>query len=146
MALSRAEFAHLIPHADAMNLLDWVLDYDADGLRAATRSHRAPDHPLRREGALSPCAGIEYAAQAMALHGALLADGTGAARQGFLALAREVSWTVARLDDIAEDLEIQVRKLAAQADSALYEFSLAASGRILVTGRAAVFFPEEQER
>lgn len=143
MVLSRAEFAHLIPHAGAMNLLDRVLAYDAESLHAAAVSHRAPDHPLRRAGMLSPTAGIEYAAQAMAVHGALYAD--GAARQGFLALAREVAWTVDRLDDIAEDLDIEVRTLAAQADSVLYAFSLAAAGRVLMTGRAAVFFPREGE-
>jgi predicted hotdog family 3-hydroxylacyl-ACP dehydratase len=143
MALSRAEFAHLIPHAGSMNLLDRVLAYDAESLHATACSHRAPDHPLRRAGVLSPAVGIEYAAQAMAVHGALWPEGTGAARQGFLALAREVAWTVERLDDIAADLDIEVRKLAVQADSALYAFSLVAAGRVLVTGRAAVFFPEE---
>lgn len=143
MALSKAEFAHLLPHAGGMSLLDWVLAFDADGLHAVSRSHRAADNPLRREGRLSAACGIEYAAQAMAVHGALLADAEAAPRLGLLALAREVAWTVPRLDDIAADLEIRVRKLVAQPDSVMYEFSLSAAGRALVSGRAAVFFPKE---
>ncbi|BBL72931.1 hydroxymyristoyl-ACP dehydratase [Methylomagnum ishizawai] len=145
MVLSRSEFAHLLPHAGSMSLLDRVLAYDAERLHATAQSHRAADNPLRREGQLSPCAGIEYAAQAMAVHGALRAGG-GAARQGFLALAREITWTVARLDDIPADLDIHIHQLALRADSAMYEFSLAALGRVLVAGRAAVFFPEEAGR
>ncbi len=146
MALSKAEFAPLIPHAGAMNLLDRVLDFDADALHAVSHSHRSEDNPLRREGALSPHCGIEYAAQAMAVHGALLAGAEGPPRPGYLALARDVVWTVSRLDDIPEDLDIRVRKLAVQADSVMYEFSLAAAERVLVTGRAAVFFPVEAAR
>ncbi len=140
MALSKAEFAQLIPHAGTMSLLDRVLAFDAETLRAASRGHLAPDHPLRRNGVLSPCCGIEYAAQAMAVHGALLAGTERGPRPGYLALARDVAWTVERLDDIAEELDIRVRRLAIQSDSALYEFSLAAAERVLVTGRAAVFF------
>lgn len=146
MALSKAEFAHLIPHAGAMNLLDRVLAFDADGLHAVSHSHCSENNPLRRDGALSPHCGIEYAAQAMAVHGALLAGREGPPRPGYLALARDVAWTVARFDDIPEDLDIRVYKLAVQTDSVMYEFSLAAAERVLVTGRAVVFFPAEEGR
>ena len=41
-----------------------------------------PANPLRAEGRLGAAAGIEYAAQAMALHGSLLAGEGSAPRQG----------------------------------------------------------------
>jgi predicted hotdog family 3-hydroxylacyl-ACP dehydratase len=124
-----------------MNLLDRVLEHGSESLHAAAASHRAADNPLRRDGRLSAAAGIEYAAQAMAVHGALAAGPDGGARPGYLALARDVRWHAPRLDDIAEDLEIRVRRLAAQTASAMYEFSIEAGGRPLVEGRVAVFFP-----
>ena len=42
-------------------------------------SHRAADNPLRAHGRLGAACGIEYAAQAMAVHGALLAPPDSAA-------------------------------------------------------------------
>ena len=70
MGLNRPDIARLIPHAGRMVLLDGVLDWTAETLRARACSHRAPDNPLRRAGRLSVIAGIEYAAQATAIHGA----------------------------------------------------------------------------
>ena len=139
MELSPAEFAPLIPHAGAMNLLGRVLAYDEESLHAVTACHRRADHPLRRAGRLATVMGIEFAAQAMAIHGALMAGGDSA-RPGYLALVREVRWTVERLDAVADDLDIRVRRLFVQTDSSLYEFSLRSAERLLLEGRAAVFF------
>jgi predicted hotdog family 3-hydroxylacyl-ACP dehydratase len=58
-------------------------------------------------GLLAPV-GIEYAAQAMALHGALNAKPGVDGRPGFLASARSVRLHVARLDDVAGALIVQV--------------------------------------
>ena len=160
MRLNRPDIARLIPHAGRMALLDGVLDWTAETLRARAGTHRAPDNPLRRAGRLSVLAGIEYAAQAAAVHGALLtadamrndevqsaADGVNPGiqpRPGVLALVREVRWTVDRLDAVAGDLDIHVSLLTAQTDSTLYDFRLAAAGADLLGGRLAIFFPEER--
>jgi len=71
----------LIPHAGKMCLLELVVDYDAESIRCETRTHLAADNPLRHQGRLSCISGIEYAAQAMAVHGALK---SGALRSGAL--------------------------------------------------------------
>ena len=147
MLLTNPEIARLIPHAGRMVLLDEVVDFTATRLQARSGSHRLADHPLRRDGRLSPCAGAEYAAQATAIHGALLRvdapdcpedDG---ARPGVLAMARDIRWTVDRLDTLTDDLEIQVQLLTAQTDSTLYDFRLTAAGAGLLSGRLAIFFP-----
>ena len=71
-ALGHAGIAQRIPHAGRMCLLDALHSWTADGLHCSATGHAALDHPLRSAGGLlAPCA-IEYAAQAMALHGALL--------------------------------------------------------------------------
>ena len=148
MRLNRPDITRLIPHAGRMVLLDGVLDWTAETLLAQTRSHRAPDNPLRRAGRLSILAGIEYAAQATAIHGALLtADATGHAeggdaRQGVLAMARDIRWSVDRLDTLDDELDIHVHLLTAQTDSTLYAFRLIAGGAERLGGRLAIFFPE----
>ena len=55
-----------------MCLLDEVLTWDATQIRCRSATHRVPDNPLRAHGRLGAVCGIEYAAQAMAVHGALV--------------------------------------------------------------------------
>lgn len=142
MPLDQAAIARLIPHAGRMVLLDTVVAHDERCLWARSGSHRRPDHPLRRDQRLSPMAGVEYAAQAAAVHGALRSGEEAGPRPGFLAMLREVGWTVDRLDDLAADLEIRVQLLEAQSASVMYDFQVEADGTVLLAGRLAVFFPE----
>ncbi len=64
---------NLVPHAGNMCLLERVVACDAASIRCETRSHLDQSNPLRRNGHLASICAIEYAAQAMALHGALTA-------------------------------------------------------------------------
>ena len=128
-----------IPHHGSMCLLDHVVDHDAQRVRCIARSHRAPDNPLRSHGRLSAACGIEYAAQAMAVHGALLAADTGAEpRPGFLASVRSALLHVGRLDDIAQDLEVEALRVTGDSGTVLYDFTLRAGDRLLIEGRAAI--------
>jgi predicted hotdog family 3-hydroxylacyl-ACP dehydratase len=140
MVLSRAAIAALIPHEGAMCLLDEVLSSDDDGIVCRAVSHRDRAHPLREDGVLHAVCGIEYAAQAMAVHGALTSGsvGDGRSKGGMLAAARDVVLSVDRLDDITDDLVVSARKLVAERGWLLYEFALHAGGSELVRGRAAV--------
>jgi predicted hotdog family 3-hydroxylacyl-ACP dehydratase len=131
-----------------MCLLDEVLDWNAGQIRCRTASHRAPDNPLRAHDRLSVLCGIEYAAQAMALHGALAggamhAGVVGAPQLGLLAGIRAVRCSVPRLDDVESDLICEVTHVAGDDLTALYEFALYESalhdrGRMLLGGRASV--------
>ncbi len=69
----------LVPHAGNMCLLERVVACDAASIRCETRSHLDQSNPLRRNGQLASMCAIEYAAQAMALHGALTAPGDNGA-------------------------------------------------------------------
>lgn len=64
-----------IPHQGDMCLLDRVVKWDEQRIQCQAGSHRLGDNPLRSRDRLSAACGIEYAAQAMAVHGALLASG-----------------------------------------------------------------------
>lgn len=131
--------AALIPHQGRMCLLDAVLDCTPARIRCRASSHRAADHPLRSPLGLLAPVGIEYAAQAMALHGALNAAPGVQGRPGFLASARSVRLQVPRLDDVAGDLLVSAEHLAGDERQALYRFELHdETGRLLVDGRATV--------
>jgi predicted hotdog family 3-hydroxylacyl-ACP dehydratase len=159
MPLNRAWIEARIPHQGRMCLLDEVLDWSAQRIRCRTATHRAPDNPLRSHGRLGIACGIEYAAQAMALHGALaggaandVANGAangapigvvdalagGPSRVGLLAGVRDVRFLVLRLDDIESDLICEVTHLAGDSLTALYEFALRDRDRSLLSGRASV--------
>lgn len=137
-----AQFDHAwiaahIPHQGSMCLLDSVEAYDAQQVRCIARSHRSANNPLRARGRLAAASGIEYAAQAMAVHGALLAEGAEA-RPGFLASVRSAVLHVGRLDDIEQDLTIQAVRVTGDCDTVLYDFTMHAGERLLVEGRAAI--------
>jgi predicted hotdog family 3-hydroxylacyl-ACP dehydratase len=156
--LDRAWIEAHIPHQGSMCLLDEVLNWDSRHLRCRSGSHRSSVHPLLSHGRLGIACGIEYVAQAMAVHGAIagaalaggaLAGGApaGGARTrgeaakvevGFLAGLRDVRMHAQRLDDIESDLICEVRRIAGDASTALYSFDLSAAQRTLLEGRATV--------
>jgi predicted hotdog family 3-hydroxylacyl-ACP dehydratase len=143
MRMNRAWIEARIPHQGRMCLLDEVIDWNDHHLRCRTGTHRALDNPLRSHERLGIAGGIEYAAQAMALHGALASAAAGAnagtaSRVGLLASVRDVRLHVLRLDDIESDLLCEVMHLAGDSLTALYEFNLRDDQRSLLAGRASV--------
>lgn len=137
--LPRTNWAHLIPHAGAMCLLDAVIEYDATHIHAASASHARADNPLRAGGHLHAVALCEYGAQAMAVHGALLArERGGRARPGFLVSLREVALQVEYVDDLPGDLDVYAEQLLDAGSSLQYAFRVEHAGRLLANGRAAV--------
>ncbi|MHB1246425.1 MAG: 3-hydroxylacyl-ACP dehydratase [Sulfuriferula sp.] len=128
-----------IPHQGSMCLLDQVLAWDEQHIQCRALSHRAADNPLRTQGRLGAACGIEYAAQAMAVHGAVLAPpNSTSARVGYLVSVRSVQLHVSRLDDIAADLRVEATCITRGENNILYQFSISAAGEILLDGRAAV--------
>lgn len=137
--LERDGIAARVPHQGRMCLLDRLEAWTARTIRARADGHHAVDHPLRTAGGLlAPCA-IEYAAQAMALHGALLAPAGAAPTPGYLASVRGVRFGVERLDDADGPLCIEAERLAGDERQILYRFRVGdAHGALLAEGRATV--------
>jgi predicted hotdog family 3-hydroxylacyl-ACP dehydratase len=154
--LDRSWIERNIPHHGRMCLLDEVIEWDAGHIRCRSSTHRRPDHPLRSQNRLGVACGIEYAAQSMAVHGALaggaLAGGAPAgpgagiirSEVGFLAGLRDVQLHVARLDDLPADLIADAVLIAGDHGSALYDFALTSEARRLLSGRATVVFNANQ--
>jgi predicted hotdog family 3-hydroxylacyl-ACP dehydratase len=141
--LDHAGIAALIPHSGSMCLLAQLQSWDAQHIVCTATNHRDTSHPLRtHSGLLSPCA-IEYAAQAMALHGALIGQDAGTtATPGFLASARGVQLHVLRLDDLPsaapDELRIEATRQSGDARQILYSFHVSHAGQPVAEGRAAV--------
>jgi len=136
--MSRAEICAHLPHAGAMCLLDGVLSWDATRIACTAGTHRAADNPLRRNGRLHTICGIEYAAQAMALHAALAGGGHTQAHVGYLASVRDIRCGIGLLDEIEGDLLVEAEQLAGEEGRAIYRFALRSAQRELLSGRAAV--------
>lgn len=143
--LDRASIAARIPHQGSMCLLDAVLAWDSGQIHCRASSHRQPDNPLRAAARLGAACGIEYAAQAMAVHGALLAPEGAPPRPGYLASVRSVQLAVDRLDDLPQDLDIIAERLSGDEHNILYHFRVEHAGDLLLSGRAAVMLVAQPE-
>jgi predicted hotdog family 3-hydroxylacyl-ACP dehydratase len=136
--LGRAEIARLIPHSGSMCLLDGVVQWDADRIRCISRGHRAADNPLRSGDQLPALCGIEYAMQAMAVHGGLTGKVGGRPRAGYLASLRNLDCRAVRLDDRAGDLLVEAELVAGESSHASYRFTLQVGGVEVLSGQALV--------
>ena len=138
--IGEKEIRGLIPHAGSMCLLESVESWDDAAVTCSTRTHRDPAHPLRRNGELSALHLIEYGAQAMAIHGGLLArrDSGQAAAPGLLTAVRDCVLHVQRVDDIETPLTVSAHRLLASAGGWMYQFEVSADGRCLAQGRLSV--------
>ena len=134
--MSNPKVADLVPQQDAMCLLDEILSFDERSVVCRTSSHRSSGNPLRCDGRLPAIAGIEYGAQAMAVHGALQAG--GAAQGGMLAGARAVRCNARYLDEESGQLTVRAERLVADGRRLLYAFVVAGASAELISGRIAV--------
>jgi predicted hotdog family 3-hydroxylacyl-ACP dehydratase len=129
----------LIPHQGAMCLLDEIVAWDANAIHMRSCSHLSADNPLRSDGRLRSVHLSEYGAQAMAVHGGLLArEAGGVAAPGLLVSLRAVELFVERIDDLAGMLDIHAEKLVGSEASWQYAFRVEHDGVLLARGRAAV--------
>jgi len=139
--IDSSQIARLIPHAGTMCLLDKVVSWDTGSICCLTRHHRSSDNPLRRaDGKLGAICAVEFAAQAMALHGRLVTDTSGAPKPGILASVRDVRLHAPFLDEVAGDIVIDAALLMGDGRSATYSFMLSTTAGKLGGGRATVVF------
>lgn len=138
--ITRDEIERLIPHKGAMCLLDRVVRWDTERLVAASGTHRDRDNPLREPCGLYAIALCEYAAQAMALHGALMRDPSDARAPtpGMLVSLRNVAVHVGFVDTIDAELTIEVERLQALDVAIQYAFRIRHADRMLIEGIAMI--------
>lgn len=141
--LPKTDWAELIPHAGSMCLLDAVQAWDAENLHAISAAQARADNPLRNQGRLHAVHLAEYGAQAMAVHGALLARSRGetTVRPGRLVSLRDVQLSLEYVDQLDGHLDVHAQCLYADDSGAQYSFRVEHAGQLLASGRAAVIHP-----
>lgn len=136
-----------IPHQGSMCLLDGVDSWDEDSVICVASGHMSSENPLRAAGVLGIANAVEYAAQAMAVHCALLieekkaigaSDEIEAPKSGYLTSVRQVNWRRSRFDDVKDELRVSVRRMSGNDITVLYGFEIRAGGELLIDGRASV--------
>ncbi len=140
MLIDAAQIRTLIPHAGAMCLLETVTFWDETRIMCMTQTHRDPANPLRRQGRLAVQHGVEYGAQAAAIHGSLRAQAAGQpAPPGYLAALRDVRWVVTDLDAVAAPLEVAAHLLMGDASHCIYAIQVSAGGQqVLAEARITI--------
>ena len=139
MQLDHAGIKARIPHTGRMCLLDRVLEWDAQGIRCSATSHRDQDNPLREAGGLAALAGIEYAAQAAAVHGALLLNET-LPRSGVLAALKNVTATQQWLHEITDDIVVEANLMHSDAAGGIFAFAIVAGHTRVLSGQFTLMY------
>lgn len=137
MLMSQSEIAARIPHQGSMCLLQEVRELDEQHIVCTTRTHLDAANPMRENGRMGAALGIEYAAQAMALHCALQQQQGERPRGGYLTSVRDVQLHAETLDASSEPLTVRAERIAASEQTAMYQFTLHAGESLLVQGRIA---------
>lgn len=140
MKLDRTEIARRIPHAGAMRLLEAVVDWSDTTIFCHAEAPGA-DHPLARAGSVPSVAAAEYAAQAVAVHGALL-DGVAAPRAGVLAKLSDMVLHAPSLPTGAGALTVRAELLSRAASGCLYNFEVGSAAGGIASGRLLVAFTD----
>lgn len=145
LPLTEPAIRALLPHSADMCLIDSLLEWSPESALCQTQTHRRHPHPLAENGRLGSANLIEYAAQCMALHGALLAPPadnrhSGSQPHGVLAGVRKINLLIDDIQTIAGPLSIRVSLLSGDSKTAIYDFSVSTDHTPLADGRATVMF------
>ena len=128
-----------LPHTGKMCLLERVVEWDEDTIQCAAVSHLCIDNPLRNNTGLPAVSGVEYAAQAMAIHGSLVFSDSSP-KPGVLARLKNLELKVDWLHDLEGELLIFADKLDGGERGAVYDFRIESRRRIMLSGRATVIY------
>ena len=136
-----------------MCLIDRLNQWSPERAVCESCAHLRSTHPLSGKTRLGSASLIEVAAQAMALHGALLgsADAIDPAspaaeqKHGVLAGVRKVVLHETDIAMIDVSLRVEVTLSSGDSNTALYAFDVSANGQSLASGRATVLFAAQPQ-
>lgn len=137
-ARARSEIVDLLPHGEALCLIERVCEQTPDRIRCKARGPAAEEHPLRHEGRLASVNAVELAAQAAAIHGALSRDGS--ARRGMIASIPRISWSHGAFSAEAATLDVSCVRVSADSHYSAYDFSVDDSLGVTVQGEVILVF------
>ena len=133
----------LLPHAGKMCLLGDIIKADETTLSATAISHLEKDNPLEIDGTIAMINGIEYAAQAMAVHGSLLAQyahSDNMIQTGYLASVRNIQ--IKKPLFPATILFIEVELLMSNTHGFTYQFQINSEQEELISGKITIILTQ----
>ncbi|MEE9358380.1 phosphotransferase [Candidatus Vondammii sp. HM_W22] len=137
--IQRDELCSLIPHSGGMCLLDKVLHWDPTIIQCSSETHLLSQNPLCIHHQLAAVHAIEYGAQAMAVHGGLLARKHGTHPvKGFVAALKDVNLYADYLHDKPDPLQINAKALLLNSDAMIYRFRITSGGISIADGQITV--------
>ncbi|MEJ6022749.1 hydroxymyristoyl-ACP dehydratase [Ramlibacter sp. PS4R-6] len=137
MKLDRATIERLVPQTGTMCLLDAVSQWNAGSI-VCTADAPGSDHPLARDEHVPAIASCEYAAQAAAIHGALIEHAL-APRAGMLAKLMDIELHAPGFP-AGEPVRVRAEMLSRVAAGCLYSFQVSAGESPVCDGRLMVVF------
>lgn len=144
MNIDRTWIAAHIPHQGSMCLLDRVDHWSENDIVCRASSHQLTCNPLIDDLSLGIAIGIEYAAQAVAIHGALLSKNDAGPASGFLTSARDVRWKCRTLDEVVGDLIIRAEIISGNGLTMLYKFFVGSESAEILNGRVSVILNADE--
>jgi predicted hotdog family 3-hydroxylacyl-ACP dehydratase len=138
--IDKSQLRALLPHTGEMCLLDSVEEWSPERIRCTALSHCSPSNPLRHRDRLAALHIVEYAAQAIAIHGGLVKNSTlgEAPMPGMMAALRNVAFHVSRLDTFTEPLSITATRQLSQPGGVVYDFAASAGEQPIGEGRIVI--------
>lgn len=122
-----------------MCLLERIEYCDDSGIVLTTSTHRDPGNPLSGPSGLRAIHLCEYGAQAMAVHGGLVARARGAhVLPGLLVSLRDVVLCRDFVQDLDGDLRVEAHRIQASETAWQYSIRVLHDGTLLAEGRALV--------
>lgn len=143
MMLGRAAIESRVPQAGDMCLIDAVRQWDAKSI-VCTAPPVGTAHPLARGDLVPVVVAAEYAAQAAAIHGALL-DGDFAP-VGLLAKLSNVTLRSKPLSAEDGPLAVRAQLVSRGASGCLYDFEVSSALQPVAHGRLMVAFTASSVR
>jgi predicted hotdog family 3-hydroxylacyl-ACP dehydratase len=131
--LSKQDILRRVPHGARACLLDSVRAWDATSIICLAHAPTAT-HPYASAGAVASVVAVEYAAQATAVHGALI-ENSGSAREGALAALGDVELYSAAL---VGPLTVRAELISRSPAGCMYAFEVFDSDAPAARGRLTV--------
>lgn len=139
--LDQQQIAKMLPHAGDMCLLSKVLTWDAEQLTGLAVDLNFKNNPLLCDAELFSITGVEYAAQAVAVHAGLASGQTSG--EGYLVQIKNINIHKPKLS--SEPIKVAVYKQALQPYSMIYDFKISESAELIIEGTLMIALKTQGE-
>ena len=142
-SIDNAGISQLIPHAGNMVLLDEINHWNNDNITATVFAKPLRDNPLIEasdNNTFNSLLLIEYAAQAAAVHAALLASGLGAQRPAYIGATKNINIQKNTVEP-TQPITIHAEMLLANSNGAIYQIDCQQNKETIINAKLILSQP-----